>query len=93
MKLSLLVKKYPVLTYTIFCCIFGFVAFGMGNLGSYDDGSIGLFGLVLTLIWCVIAFPISISMEFFGFWYGLAAGLISLVVIESLVQWLRKTHA
>jgi len=98
MKLPILAKNYPVRTYAVFCYVFGAIAFGVANLGSYDDGAIGFLGMLLVLIWSVIAFPISIPMDLLGpsmngNILGAALGLPSFVIIEFVVNRLWRPHA
>ena len=98
MKISILIRRFPILTYSVFCVLFGVFAFTIANLGSYDDGGIGLVGVILILIWSVIAFPFSIPMEILGPTMNgnILGGIIGLLLcsgIEILVKKLRRSNA
>jgi len=94
MKIRHSIKRYPFISYTIFCVLFGLFAFFVANLGTYDDRSIGFIGLILVLLWSVVAFPFSICMELFGpstkgAALGLFAGLLICIFAEFLFKILR----
>ena len=92
------IRKFPFLTYALFCNIaIAFILLLDSFGGGYDDGGIGGIATLLLLIWCGVAFPFFGPIEALQFmprpWgmvLGWLIGLSICVLAEILFQQFRR---